>query len=124
VGLRVLQSPNGGEVTVIRFAREKKTLSIDTLHASKLRGLKPRTPETAPFELAKAEPLELRIFVDRSIIEVFANGRRFLGLRVYPTRGDARGVSLFSTGGDAELASLQAWHMRSVWPELKGKEGK
>jgi len=124
VGLKVLQSPNDGEVTVIRFAREKKTLSIDTLQASKLKGLKPRPPETAPFELAEGEPLELRIFVDRSIIEVFANGRRFLGLRVYPTREDARGVSLFSTGGDAELASLQAWHMRSVWPELKGKEGK
>ena len=124
VGLKVLQSPKGGEVTVIRFAREKKTLSIDTLHASKLGGLKPRAPETAAFELAEGEPLELRIFVDRSIVEIFANGRRFLGLRVYPTREDARGVSLFSTGRDAELASLQAWQMRSVWPELKGKEGK
>ncbi len=124
VGLRVLQSPDGGEVTAIRFDREKKTLSIDTSHASKLSGLKPRVPETAPFELAEGEPLELRIFVDRSIVEVFANGRRFLGLRAYPTSEDARGVSLFSTGGDAELASLEAWQMRSVWPELKGREGK
>ena len=66
----------------------------------------------------------MRIFIDRSIVEVFANGRLFLGVRAYPTKEDARAVSLFSTGGDAELVSLRAWQMRSVWPELKGKEGK
>ncbi|MCX6998128.1 MAG: glycoside hydrolase family 32 protein [Kiritimatiellaeota bacterium] len=123
VGLKALQSPDGGEYTVIRFSADNK-LSIDTSHSSELKNLKPRAPETGPLVLEKGEPLELRIFLDRSIVEVFANGRLFLGVRVYPTKEDAGGVSLFSTGGDAELVSLQAWQMRSVWPELKGKEGK
>ena len=132
VGLKVLQStdkgeylqsPNQSEYTIIRFDTEKSTLSIDPLKSSLLK-IPPRTPETAPFELGEGEPLELRIFIDRSIVEVFANGRLFLGVRVYPTKEDARAVSLFSTGGDAELVSLQVWQIRSVWPELKGKEGK
>lgn len=123
VGLKVLQSPDGGEYTVIRYTADNK-LSIDVSHASELKNLKPRASETGPLVLEKGEPLELRIFIDRSIVEVFANGRLFLGVRVYPTKEDAGGVSLFSTGGDAELVSLQAWQMRSVWPELRGKEGK
>jgi len=132
VGLKVLQSPDGSEYlespnqseyTVIRFDTEKSTLSIDTLQSSLLK-IQPRPPETGPLVLAKGEPLELRIFIDRSIVEVFANGRLFLGVRVYPTKEDASGVSLFSKGGDAELVSLEAWQIRSVWPELGAKEGK
>ena len=132
VGLKVLQSPgereylespDQNEYTVIRFNRENNKISIDTVRSSLLKIIH-KLPETGPLELEEGEPLQLRIFIDRSIVEVFANGRLFLGVRVYPTNEDARGVSLFSTGGDAELVSLQAWQMHSVWPELKGKEGK
>ena len=45
--------------------------------------------------LAQDELLELRVFIDRSVIEVFANDRQCLTVRVYPGREDSRGVSLF-----------------------------
>lgn len=70
------------------------------------------------------ESLELQVFIDRSVVEVFANGRQCCSIRVYPTEKGARNVSLFSKGGDAELLRLDAWHMRAVWPELKHKESK
>jgi len=44
-----------------------------------------------------------------------------LTLRAYPEREDSRGVSLFARGSAAKLVSLDAWQMRSVWPQLKDR---
>jgi beta-fructofuranosidase len=73
--------------------------------------------------LKDGEPLRLRVFIDRSIVEVFANGRQCLTLRAYPTRQDSTGVSVFARGSEAHLVSLNAYQMRSVWPDLKDQEG-
>ena len=67
------------------------------------------TAQEGPFELAPGEPLILRIFLDRSILEVFANRRQCVTQRIYPTRADCTGVSLFARGGAARLKSLRAW---------------
>jgi beta-fructofuranosidase len=123
VGLNVLQSLDGRERTAIRFSTSDQTVSIDTSRSSLLKAIQPRAPETAHLILEDGEALELRVFVDRSVVEVFANGRQALSVRVYPTLDDARGVSVFSNGANAELLNLEAWQMRSIWPELTHKEG-
>ena len=48
-----------------------------------------RSEEVAPFKLREGEPLRLRVFIDKSVVEVFANGRQCLALRVYPGREDS-----------------------------------
>ena len=123
VGLYVLRSPDGAERTRIslypqdnrRF--DTSSLQIDGAEASLRSDVFARTPETGPIMMAQDEPLRLRIFVDRSIVEVFANDRQCLTLRVYPQRDDSAGVSVFARGSDARLASLDAWQMRSIWDE-------
>ena len=55
------------------------------------------------------------MFVDRSIVEVFANDRQCLTLRTYPEREDSSGVSVFARGSDARLSSFDIWQMGSVW---------
>jgi beta-fructofuranosidase len=122
VGLKVLQSPDDSECTVIRFSSDQ-TLSIDTEHASLNKDILERPPETGPLTLEGDEALELRVFIDRSIVEVFANGRQCLCVRVYPTQDNSSGISVFSKGGEAELLGFDIWQMHSVWPELKNKEG-
>ena len=77
--------------------------------------MRPRAPETAPVCLAKDEPLELRVFVDRSVVEVFVNGRQCVAVRVYPEREDSVGVRLRSQGVTTSLLSLDAWQMQSIW---------
>ena len=67
--------------------------------------------QEAPFELRDGERLKLRIFVDRSVLEVFANGRQCITQRIHPTRSDSLGVALFSRGGGANVLSLDAWEM-------------
>ncbi|MDP7253040.1 MAG: GH32 C-terminal domain-containing protein, partial [Planctomycetota bacterium] len=57
------------------------------------------------------EALKLRILIDRSVVEVFANGRQCVALRVYPERSDSLGLSLRAQGQEALLKTLDAWQM-------------
>ena len=65
--------------------------------------------QTAPFTLTERESLKLHIFLDKSVLEVFANSRQCLTQRIYPTRADSLGVSIFTKGGEAILNKLDAW---------------
>eukprot|EP01120_Amphizonella_sp_Union-15-10_P013256 TRINITY_DN6131_c0_g1_i2.p1 TRINITY_DN6131_c0_g1~~TRINITY_DN6131_c0_g1_i2.p1 ORF type:complete len:542 (-),score=99.75 TRINITY_DN6131_c0_g1_i2:112-1737(-) len=58
--------------------------------------------------------VNFHVFIDRSIIEVFAqNGRARITSRVYPSPLDL-GVSLFSASGTM-VSSLDVWTMGSSW---------
>ena len=74
--------------------------------ASTLPNIRTRPPESGSFYLPPNEPLKLRVFVDKSVVEVFANGKQCVAMRVYPGRKDSVGVSLRAQGDDAELKSL------------------
>ena len=99
---------------VDRFA---SLLTLDTSYSSILPSARSRAPETAPIRIDPDEPLRLRVFVDRSVVEVFANGKQCVAVRVYPGRADSTGVSLRAQGSPAQLRSLDAWQMRSIYTQ-------
>jgi beta-fructofuranosidase len=70
-----------------------------------------RRVEAAPFELKPGEPLKLRVFVDKSVVEVFANDRQAIARHIYPARADSVGVRLFSNGSAAKVPTVEAWEM-------------
>jgi sucrose-6-phosphate hydrolase SacC (GH32 family) len=108
-GVKVCCSPGGEEQTLVYYDAADQRLKVDTTRSSLLEG--PRTVEAAPFTLAEGEPLELRVFVDKSVLEVFANGRQAVTRRMYPSRADSRGVRLFSTGASSTVTALEAWEL-------------
>ena len=108
-GLKICSSPRGEEQTLVYYDAEEKKLKVDTTKSSLADG--PKTLEAGPFELKPAEPLKLRVFVDKSVVEVFANGRQAVMRRIYPSRPDSTGVRLFSNGGAVRVPILQAWEM-------------
>ena len=110
VAIRGYKSPR----SVDRF---ESLLTLDSSYSSTLPGALSRAPETAPIRLDLDEPLRLRVFVDRSVVEVFANGKQCVAVRVYPGRGDSTGVSLRAQGSPAQLRSLDAWQMRSIYTQ-------
>ena len=93
----------------------QSVLTLETSYSSTLAGALSRAPETAPIMLDDDEPLHLRVFVDQSIVEVFANGKQCIAARVYPGRDDSVGVSLRAQGSDAVLNSLDAWQMANIY---------
>lgn len=129
LGLKVLCSPDGAEETTITLYRDTSgpgqcTLGIDVSRASTRDDLQARPPEIGPLSLQPGEPLDLRIFLDRGCVEVFANNRQCLTVRAFPARDDSTGVSTFARGGEATLTSCECWQMRSIWPELRRFEGR
>ena len=129
--LNVLRSPNKQETTRIVFYPERgykhreftdkrsyihdSVVSIDTSCSSILSDAKSRPPETAPVHLEKKETLKLHVFIDKSVVEVFVNGKQCVSVRVYPGRKDSLGVSLHAQGSAAKLISLDAWQMKGVF---------
>jgi len=107
-GLKVCCSPCGEEETLIYCDATEKRLKIDTRRSSLGEGSK--VVEAGPFE-PNAESLRLRIFVDRSVVEAFADDRQAVMRRIYPTRDDSLHVALFSNGGATRIKSLKAWDM-------------
>jgi beta-fructofuranosidase len=136
VQLNVFRSPNAEERTSITFYNFDRRISIwyethsqlvlDTTYSSESPDAWMRPPEKAELQLrpvkgpgeglAPGENLKLRVLIDRSVVEVFANDRLYMAARVYPTRSDSIGVSLQARGQDATLKSLKAWSMESIWP--------
>lgn len=123
-GIKVRCSPGGEEQTVIECDPSAEHLKIDVSRSSldavkyytfcMKGGDNPQvTGQVAPLRLKRGEKLHLRIFLDRSIIEVFANGQ-CVTQRIYPTRNDSKGVVLFAEGGFIEIESLQAWQMAAT----------
>jgi beta-fructofuranosidase len=131
VCLSVLRSPDGAEHTDVRlFQRIERdwfglyrsqrpcVLAIDTTRASLLADVQARPPEAGPLLLADGEPLRLRVFVDRSLVEVFANDRQCLTLRTYPSRADSAGLALRAQGASVALRALRVWDMRPTAPNV------
>jgi beta-fructofuranosidase len=108
-GVKVCCSPGGEEQTSVYYDAAEKKLKVDTTKSSLMDG--PKNIEAGPFELRLDEPLKLRVFVDKSVVEVFANGRQAVMRRIYPSRPDSVGVQLFSRGGTATVPTLEAWEM-------------
>ena len=105
VALLVRRSPDGAQGTRIAYDRARATLAIDRDRA----GAGDGGVHAAPLPLGAGETLRLRVLVDRSSVEVFAeDGRVVLTDRVYPDPASV-GVALEAKGGRARLVSLRAF---------------
>jgi sucrose-6-phosphate hydrolase SacC (GH32 family) len=119
-GVKVRCSPDAREETAIAFDAAAGVLRIDFAKSSLDESTRsseffagpggPVSAQEAPFALAPGEPVELRVYLDRSVLEVYANNRQCLTQRIYPTLDESVGVSLFSSGGDVAM-TVDAWDM-------------
>jgi beta-fructofuranosidase len=108
--LGLFESPARNERTVVRYDGDEVVVDRSQ---SALDGV----PDTDPQRMPVTDgTLSLRAFVDGSVLELYANERRCLTSRVYPTRADADGVSLRAVGGTVELGSADAWELDATVP--------
>jgi beta-fructofuranosidase len=90
-------------------------ISIDSSFSSISGDVFPRPPENAPFELEDTENVEFRIFLDKSVLEIFVGESQCISVRVYPELSDSNGVSFFAHGNDAEIINLKKWEMKNIY---------
>jgi beta-fructofuranosidase len=113
-GLAVRRAPDEAEQTIILYDSALQQLIVDRRWSSLAPDVD-RSMHVAPLALANGEPLRLRVFLDCSILEVFANEQVCITSRIYPTRPDSTTVALLAEGGGAYLNVLDAWHLHSIW---------
>jgi len=69
----------------------------------------------APLSLAKGErKLKLGIFIDRSVLEVFANETVCVTKTIAPLDANAT-LEIRAEGGNADAKRIQAWQMKTIW---------
>ncbi|HEU5012693.1 MAG TPA: glycoside hydrolase family 32 protein [Roseiflexaceae bacterium] len=112
-GLVVRRSPGGEEQTVIGYDAAAKRLFLDR-HQASCDDDTALDVQGGELVLHVGEPLRLHVFLDRSVIEVFANERACLTSRVYPTRADSNGLALVAEGGAARVTTMDVWWMAAI----------
>ena len=90
-GIKVLCDEEGNKGLTISSGKGSKTLNVGYIEP--------------PFELQEGEDLTLRIFIDKNMIEVFANDRQ-AALAWHDYDPQDLHVSLFSKGGDLKVKSV------------------
>ena len=120
MGVKVLASKDGSEETVIRYMPEQGTVEVDLQKTSLDEKLMENfydegKVQTADLNLKDGEDIMLRIFIDRSVMEVFINKKLCLTHRVYPTL-DENNVSIYSKNGEINVKAINAWKMHPSNP--------
>ena len=107
------RSPDGAQQTQLVYdfrAREMRLIRDRSTETAEVT----TEPCVASLELAQGEALDITLFIDRSVIEVYANARLTMTSRIYPDRDDAMSLRLTAAGGDA-TANATVWRMGSMW---------
>jgi len=116
LGLTLLAAADGSEATRIVYWPDARRLSVERSRSSLEPGVR-RQDVHGHLELDRDEPLRLRVLLDASVLEVYANDRLCLSTRVYPTQPRSVLGSAF-IDGDADL-DLQAWSMAAILPPAR-----
>jgi sucrose-6-phosphate hydrolase SacC (GH32 family) len=99
-GINLLSDEKGNESVTITSGSGRKTLGVGSIEP--------------PFELKADEDLTLRIFVDKNIVEVFANDRQAAVIAHDHIRENPN-ISLFTKDMDLVVDEIKAWKMKSIY---------
>lgn len=107
IGLKI-RGTNQDETKLV-FDVEQQKLVLDCSKSGKGEDGVRRTA------LKADQQLSLRVFIDRSSIEVFANdGEVTMTSRIYPTE-ERLGFELFSESGETEVIDFTYWELEDIW---------
>jgi len=99
-GVGMLADENGENGLTLRAGADRNTFSFGAIEP--------------PFELEDGEDLTLRIFIDKDLVEVFANDRQAACWRHDYIRKSPN-FSLFTKDADVHISKISAWKMKSIY---------
>lgn len=71
---------------------------------------------SATIELVDGK-IQLRVFVDRTSIEIFTGDGRVNMAYCFVPSVDDKSMAVFAKGGEARVLSMDVWELKSVWPK-------
>ena len=113
IGIQFRRSPDGEQFTELVYDYGSSTLRLLREQSTDAAEV---TVDPCECELVlhDGEALNLTLYLDNSVLEIYANDRISMTSRIYPTRDDARGMRMYCVGGSLH-AKVTIWPMSSIW---------
>ncbi|KAG8959882.1 hypothetical protein FRC00_001162 [Tulasnella sp. 408] len=129
-GFTIYKSPDGSEQTHIFYDFAAETIRVDRSRSSLVTSFN-LGAEAGKFRLwnvpsgggsseTTLESLKLKVFVDNSIVEIYANDVFAMTTRIYPWRSDSLGLGYYTTGssGSVQFSNVQVHEgLTNAWPD-------
>ncbi|MDE7243462.1 MAG: GH32 C-terminal domain-containing protein, partial [Oscillospiraceae bacterium] len=112
VGFELRKGSN--ETTKIVYDLKTETISIDRSKSGILVSDIFKTPDSQKVKRNADGTIDMRIYVDRASVEVFANGFTAAGAEQIFPKADSQDISLIVEGGAAQ-ADITVYPMNSIW---------
>lgn len=111
-GLLVGKNPDGSELTRIYYDVKNQKIVVDSKRST-TREFIPTDIRTASFKIDPNTEVNLHVFIDGSVIEVFINNEDAFTTRIFPEKESSTTVELYSEGGKLQLQQADVWTLRS-----------
>jgi sucrose-6-phosphate hydrolase SacC (GH32 family) len=98
-GIKLFTDANGQDGIPIVSGAGRKSLKVGTIEA--------------PFEVREGDDLRLSVFIDKNLVEVFANDRQAVVLAHDQVSANPS-IRLFTKEDDAVVESIRAWRMETI----------
>ena len=99
-GLRILANAKGENGVKIASGTDRDTITLDYVEP--------------PFRLKDGEDLTLRIFIDKGMIEVFANDRQ-AAVAWHDYEPENQHIALYANGAEVKVNKVTCWSMKSIY---------
>lgn len=112
IGIILAKSADNSEFTRVYLDAIAGIVIIDR-NKSSINNSVPSGFLTSPVSL-NGQLLDLHIFFDGSVLEVFINDEKALSTRIYPELPGSIGLDLYAQGGTGNIQTLDIWAMKNM----------
>lgn len=111
--LTIRESEDRSEFTAVVFDEVNNKIVVDRTHSS-LSAEVTRDIAEGDYAFARGDTLDVRVFVDRSTVEVFVDDVASFSTRIYPTEESSIKYDISPQGGSIQLIDMHAWVLDTV----------
>jgi beta-fructofuranosidase len=110
-GFFIGKNTKRGEWTKIYVDRKERKIVVDQTTSSKRAGI-PLTIRTGDYTINPNEVLNIHLFIDGSVAEVFINGKDAFTTRFFPHFAESNEVEIFCEGGSLQVINADVWELK------------
>lgn len=70
---------------------------------------------SVPLQLKRSDLLDLRVFIDAQVIEIFANKKVCFTEELQPSSPAGFRIKLFARDGETKVRKVDVWKMGTIW---------
>lgn len=101
------------EFTAIYYDYNSNEFVVDQTHST-LRKDIPHGVSSGKYILSRRSPVDIHLFIDGSVIEVFINNEDAFTTRIFPLYKESDQVELFAEGGHITIEKVAVWEIKNA----------